>query len=627
MVPEEGAPAEPTSDSNPPKAAAEEPAFAENEKDYTEDKKGTDRAFSSKCGVKMNARDSTLNAFVDGEGCIIGCIPADGFESLFTQVRASHGIKKGRYYFEAQVIDAASSQPVEFRIGVSSSNAPWVGGVGSESMCFDHKCQLRTNGEIDTNMTAKQWKNEDVIGILLNLDETMVNKNTLSLFINGTRASDPHPLPKSMHKKALYPHVALRGCTMGLNFSMMKVPLSFKVRTLAEALKADIEESELARQQAKGKTPRLIFPIGLDPDSFVAEFVKNNDEKKFIVVSKNYLDEWAAFSDWTKKSERAYGIPILDTPSLLAPYCRIRRIDTIWGLSTNDRSTLFAGVREQHLTWFPGFHKIAHVIGVGNAWKNTTAQLCPKFANACLPTKDEGFNEIKYEIPQKQLSEDLDLWKRHMQKHSKVENFKVGETFKERHAAWIKFAREKRKTKEGKKLSEEDWMIADLRAELLNVIHAFKEDVNDPARPVFPTSLANHYFRQYLEPRTINARKFTCPSIEELIRIHCTNCVAVEDGFMVAKQPLENMNEKIFDLVKAERERRLIRVESGDELAEFNFRAPYRPASEPKQAGPMQHTYKGHGKGYFGKNKRRYHHQYHHHDLTDAPDAQRVRVS
>ena len=59
----------------------------------------------------------------------------------------------------------------------------------------------------------------DVMGVLLNVgDPTVVNANTLTLFINGERHGQPISLPEHLMEKTLYPHIALKNAVVAVNF-------------------------------------------------------------------------------------------------------------------------------------------------------------------------------------------------------------------------------------------------------------------------------------------------------------------------------------------------------------------------------------------------------------------------
>ncbi len=57
---------------------------------------------------------------------------------------------------------------------------------------------------------TKKCHRGEALAVVLNLDPKSPNKNTVSLFANGQRASQPQALPESLSGKPLFPHVAFR---------------------------------------------------------------------------------------------------------------------------------------------------------------------------------------------------------------------------------------------------------------------------------------------------------------------------------------------------------------------------------------------------------------------------------
>ena len=55
------------------------------------------------------------------------------------------------------------------------------------------------------NRVGPRFGKEHVLGVLLNLDESSPQKNTMSLFRDGSRASEPQKLPEGLIGKTLYP--------------------------------------------------------------------------------------------------------------------------------------------------------------------------------------------------------------------------------------------------------------------------------------------------------------------------------------------------------------------------------------------------------------------------------------
>merc|ERR1712232_1186316 len=98
------------------------------------------------------------------------------------------------------------------------------------------------------------------IGVLINVDESSPQKNTISLFQDGKRVSEPQNIPESLIGKTLYPTFTYKSATLQVNFGTgMRKPTSFKCRMLSDASAADVDIT------AAPSTPKheVLFPIGL----------------------------------------------------------------------------------------------------------------------------------------------------------------------------------------------------------------------------------------------------------------------------------------------------------------------------------------------------------------------------
>lgn len=545
----------------------EETKAIEHEQDH---KPSKGKACQEPC--VMNAYDSTLNCLVDSEGSICQSVNCDGMNLLVSQIRGTVGVKKGRYYYEVQVLEMFQHK-LEFCVGISAAGAKWV---GEELSCsFNQFGDFSMNGEC-TKMKLKAIQKHQVVGVLLNLDQKAHNKNTISLFVDGVRHSEPMPLPENMLKQALFPHVSFRGCSLGVNFRTQLKATPFTVAMWSHALATDAETSRLRREEA----PRAAFPIGFECDSVLERFRAANKECAFFELSKAYFDSWIKASNVNRKSEFAYGVMCLDSPHLLAPWLKTRPRHVIWFLG----NLIFKEELEKTLGYLPNHSKIALIGSIGKSQR-----VFPKHASAILPDEGAEFTEIQYGESRDAALKSLDEWKNDQRLRSKVEDLKPGEFFGERAKNLTAFVTEKKTTDEGKQFSDEDWMLFNVRTELVNIVHAFKEDVADDTRPSFPPVLAPHYYKLYAN-KVLNPPTFACKTMEELIEQHLSDCLAVDaSGLLTAKQEKEVEFQKIYDLVETEREARETRVGAGDELSALKFSANAKPQIKkefvPKGAG------------------------------------------
>lgn len=141
--------------------------------------------------------------------------------------------------------------------------------------------------------------------------------------------------------------------------------------------------------------------------------------------------------------------------------------------------------------------------------------------------------------------------------------------------------------------TEEDWMLATLRAEMIAVMHSFRIDVNDPERQAFAAIHFPYYYQFYTGKNfTSTLHQYGCKNLQDLTHLvpdvvkHLSSFKEVEVRKMVREgkanladyaliEPaLEEDVETLF-LIKTTEEQRLKRVNrllAGDENASLNFR-------------------------------------------------------
>merc|ERR1712039_92294 len=81
-----------------------------------------------------------------------------------------------------------------------------------------------------------------VFAVVVNLDESSPNANTISLFKNGERASPPQAIPEALKGKTLFPTIAFKNMAVHVNFGAQQLKaLPFKCRMFQEATAKDVE--------------------------------------------------------------------------------------------------------------------------------------------------------------------------------------------------------------------------------------------------------------------------------------------------------------------------------------------------------------------------------------------------
>jgi len=360
---------------------------------------------------------------------------------------------------------------------------------------------------------------------------------------------------------------------------------------LGQAPPADLERSPVCRVE----NAKAVFPVGLEPDEYINDFLSKN--VGYMELSHSYFNQWCKESSFNKKADNFYGINCLDNVNLLAVWLRLRPRNVIIALGCG----LFPDERAKNVTICPTFDKECIVLPIKVS--GPTEKVFNNYSDVVLPTEEEGFIAVSYQTSKEEEEKNLELWQKDQKMRSKVQDLTVGTWFGERIADWNKFVVEKKTTDEGKQFTEEDWMLANIRFELVNIVHAFKEDVNDADRPSFPPALTDSYYKSYVN-KSFHPMNFACESVENLVTEHLSDCIAVDEkGLLAAKLDKDIPLEQIWDLVEVARVRRETRVGSGDELYDLKFSAS-RPFKGQQRGGNDRRKDDARGRGGKGGFKR-----------------------
>jgi len=348
---------------------AEAPKEPEKPKELEEDMKADGRAKVAAGSVVINESDSTLNVMPTVGGRLLMTLTEGGLQCLLAGARANAGMKCGRYMFEFQIVESLnpaetqwkgrSPQPKQLlRIGFSLAGSSLF-LADSSSVCFDSEgfyIQEKKRMKV-----TQRFQTRKVYAVLLNLDSSSPNYNTVSLFFNGKRACEPQLLPESLQGKVLYPTVAYRNITLEVNFGpVARAPLPFTCPMIAAAATADLEISTVAKDAEN----EVLIPLGLPAQGYrdwVDDFLEKNTS--YTELSERSTTEWASKSGcfWPKGGGSSASAPRPETGvrnalNVIAPTLRRNYI------LTELKCNLIPEERKEVLRCFPGFKKKAAVV-------------------------------------------------------------------------------------------------------------------------------------------------------------------------------------------------------------------------------------------------------------------------
>merc|ERR1712226_1462987 len=104
------------------------------------------------------------------------------------------------------------------RVGFSLKSSELILGESADGVCFDAAGDFTADGKKSSCGMDAKFSRGPVIGVVLNLDKSSPNANTISLYKNGVCVAEAKKLPEALHGKTLYPHVAFRNITVRTSF-------------------------------------------------------------------------------------------------------------------------------------------------------------------------------------------------------------------------------------------------------------------------------------------------------------------------------------------------------------------------------------------------------------------------
>jgi len=359
----------------------DEDAKGEKEKNSPADKRA-----QLKETVTFNPEDTTLNVVPSAGGKMLMALTEGGMQYLIAGARANVGVKSGRYMYEVKIVEALNPSesaggqrgrvpmPRQLvRLGFSAGGTSPLLGESDAAAYFDSE-GFYVSAKGKKVAAAQRFTRDQVISVVLNVDSKSPNANTMSLFREGERISEPQPLPEQLIGKPLFPHIAFRSVTVQMLFGPAPTKaLSFDCRMIQAAAQADVVVSPGPEPGSKFE---VVLPVGL-PDEGTFDHLDDFLEKNphFVELSDRKIQEWAASSGLVKpriagpstsndKPQFNYGLPGMDDGSIRRIVCAMAPVVPRHYVIMEVKSNLVAAERQEILKRFnlPHFKKVASVV-------------------------------------------------------------------------------------------------------------------------------------------------------------------------------------------------------------------------------------------------------------------------
>lgn len=132
----------------------------------------------------------------------------------------------------------------------------------------------------------------------------------------------------------------------------------------------------------------------------------------------------------------------------------------------------------------------------------------------------------------------------------------------------------------------EDWTLLAARYELHLLLHAFKNDLDDPDRPSFPEGHVAFYYNKYFK-KPFHLKSFSCKEFKDFIELlkDAMECNG-ETKLLEAKLSKDTEAANFVKLAEEDRRERQRRADAGDETASLSFPRPAPSPRQPQSAPP-----------------------------------------
>mmetsp|Transcript_38782 Transcript_38782/g.111988 ORF Transcript_38782/g.111988 Transcript_38782/m.111988 type:complete len:729 (-) Transcript_38782:48-2234(-) len=137
----------------------------------------------------------------------------------------------------------------------------------------------------------------------------------------------------------------------------------------------------------------------------------------------------------------------------------------------------------------------------------------------------------------------------------------------------------------------EDWALLSARYELHLLLHAFKQDLNDPDRPSFGENHLAFYFSKYFK-KAFNLKGYGVEKLSEFVElIKETVSIGEKNGFLKPELEADASPSDFVKVTEEHRRERQRRIDAGDETAKVKFSPmAIQSASKPGAAAATPAT-------------------------------------
>ncbi|XP_071106702.1 hornerin-like [Haliotis cracherodii] len=315
--------------------------------------------------------NSDLNLVIDSEGYGAHTLnQPSGFCFTWSGVRASHGICKGKGFFEVHITehlpvdfgdDHNETDPHIIRVGWSIDSSSFQLGEEPWSYGYGGTGKFSTNNKFSNY--GEKFEVGDVIGAMLDLDDRPAK---ISYMKNGRYlgvAIPLHSYPVGNKDMALFPHILSKNCRFQVNLG--QIDPWFPPPAMYQYIGQTTDKVRGMKEPEKISDCEMIMIVGLPgagKTTWGLNMYKNHPEKRYNIIGTDTLIEKMRVMGLPRKRNYHGRWEVLINK---ASQC-LNKLFTIAGKRKRnyilDQTNVYPSARRKKMRNFNGFYRIAAVL-------------------------------------------------------------------------------------------------------------------------------------------------------------------------------------------------------------------------------------------------------------------------
>ncbi|KAM9318012.1 heterogeneous nuclear ribonucleoprotein U-like protein 1 [Pholidichthys leucotaenia] len=295
----------------------------------------------------------------------------EGFAYLWAGAKATHGVSKGRVFYEMKIneeisvkhLPSSEPDPHVVRIGWSLNNCSTQ--LGEEPFSFGYGGTGKKSSDCKFANFGEKFGENDVIGCYIDFESS--DEVEMGYTKNGVYLGVAFRVTKEeLAGRALFPHVLVKNCAVEFNFGQKREPYFPKREGYTFIHNVPLEDKTRGTKGPASKSEcEILMMVGLPAcgkTTWAAKFAAAHPEKKYNVLGTNAIMDKMKVMGLRRQRNYAGRWDVLIQQ---ATQCLNRLIEIAARKRRNyilDQTNVYGSARRRKMRPFEGFQRKAIVI-------------------------------------------------------------------------------------------------------------------------------------------------------------------------------------------------------------------------------------------------------------------------